>query len=99
MTTMTFPSDDMQWGTAATKNATSWLHLDDYGLGTVIQNMAGKKYWVVARPKDNQYPALNRNAYGDLSSWNAFAPGWDTSQPGDKYWDFEGVVLEPGDIL
>lgn len=99
MTVRSFLTDDMLWGTAATRNATSWLHIDDYGLGTAIKLMAGKQYWVLARPKKDRCPAEHRNAYGDLSSRNAFPPGWDASQPGDKYWDYEGVVLEPGDML
>jgi hypothetical protein len=99
MLAMNFPSDDMQWGTAATSNATSYLHLDDYGLATVVKNMAGRKYWVVARPKNNEDPDRPRYAQGDLASRLAFAAHWDSSKPGDKYWDFEGVVLEPGDTL
>ena len=41
-------SDEMIWGTAALKDAVSWQHIDDEGFGTVVTNMVGIKYWVLA---------------------------------------------------
>jgi hypothetical protein len=94
-----FPTDAMLWGTAATKYATSWPHVDDYGLGTIIKNMSGTKYWVVARPKREEFSNQHRNLPGDLSSRHAFPDTWNTSFAGEEMWDYEGVVLEPGDTL
>jgi hypothetical protein len=94
-----FPTDAMLWGTAATKNATSWLHIEDYGLGTIIKLMAGKTYWVIARPKREQITNEHRNMPGDFKSSYAFPDKWNTTLPGEQFWDYEGVVLEPGDTL
>jgi hypothetical protein len=94
-----FPVDEMLWGTAATKNVTSWLHIDDYGLGKIVMNIARKKYYIIGRPKHDQIEDQYCNAHGDLSSRNAFPSGWDASLPGVGFWDFEGVLLEPGDTL
>lgn len=93
ITKLPFLSDETQWGTAATAGATTWHHIDDCGLGTMVQNVAGRKYWVIARPK-----ATSQTSEGKMHSRKAFTK-WEASHPGDEIWDFEGVVLEPGDTL
>ena len=50
-------SDKLIWGTAALKHATPWQHVDDEGFGTVVTNMAGSKYWVVARCRWDSPPS------------------------------------------
>jgi hypothetical protein len=90
-----FPNDDMVWGTAATQNATSWPHIDDHGMGTIVKVMAGRKYWVIMRPKD----VSNSSSNGDMHSIRAFGQGWETSGSCHTIWDHEGVLLEAGDML
>lgn len=41
------------WATASTRNAISWPHADDDGLGTIVWVQAGGKYWVLARRRDS----------------------------------------------
>ena len=41
-------SDELVWGKAGMKHATTWQHVDDEGFGTVLTNMVGCKYWVLA---------------------------------------------------
>jgi hypothetical protein len=89
-----FPSDDMVWGTAGTRYATSWPHIDDHGMGTLIRNVVGRKYWALARPQ----PDVEVNGAGDEGSINAYPVEWQRFTSGE-YWDYEGVVLEPGDLL
>jgi hypothetical protein len=90
-----FPSDDTLWATAATENATTWSHIDDHGMGTIIQVMAGYKYWVILHPKRNQGSAVV-----DMGSINAFNDKvWSTDNICDAFWEYEGVLLGPGDTL
>lgn len=90
-----FPSDDTLWATAATQNATTWNHIDDHGMGTIIQVMAGYKYWVILRPKHDQGSALV-----DMGSINAFNDeSWMADDVGNAFWEYEGVLLGPGDTL
>jgi hypothetical protein len=51
ITSINFPNDDMVWGTASTRNATTWGHIDDLGMASVIRIMTGRKYWVIMYPK------------------------------------------------
>jgi len=98
MMSVNFPNDDTLWATAATQNATTWTHIDDHGMATIIKIMAGFKYWVILRPKfDRTDLGLN----GDMGSINAFASdsGWTPEGPCDTLWDHEAVLLGPGDML
>jgi hypothetical protein len=95
--TINFPSDAMVWATAATRNATTWGHIDDHGMGTVVKIMTGRKYWVIFRPKvDGTKPAVAR---GDFGSSKAFIDHWVPTSAGDSVWDHEGILLQAGDIL
>lgn len=80
-------NDDLAWGTAATKHASSWLHVDDDGFGTVVTVKTGAKYWVVARPRN---PSLRSTA--------GFGLKWDPVVP-DEDDEMEAVVLRPGTVL
>jgi hypothetical protein len=90
-----FPANSVLWGTAATRNATSWPHLDDHGMATIVKVMTGQKYWVVVRPKASQ----KSGGDGDLFSSNAFPDDWEPDQASETLWDHEGVVLQSGDLL
>jgi hypothetical protein len=96
ITNVTFPSDAMLWGTAATAHATSWAHIDDHGMATIVRVMAGHKYWVIARPRRNRDPD---STAGDMRTANAFVEKWQPSSAGDENWELEGVLLEAGDTL
>jgi hypothetical protein len=93
-----FPSDVMLWGTAATKDATTWAHIDNHGLATVVKVMTGRKYWVVMFPKHDRG---SKNNLGNLATTNAFGSSarWRPSSSCNNLWDHEGVVLEAGDTL
>jgi hypothetical protein len=89
-----FPSDALLWGTVATKHATSWFHVDDYGMATVVKVMTGMKYWVVAHPS----PDASEGCYGNPGSVEAFA-GWNAEDSGEHLWEYEGVLLTSGNML
>ena len=90
-----FPRDEMIWATASTRGATTWSHVDDHGLGTVVQIMTGYKYWVILRPKYDQGSPLV-----DMGSVDAFNnSSWNVNDICDSPWEYEGVLLGPGDTL
>lgn len=80
----------MNWATAATRDAVSWMHVDDDGFATAITVKTGAKYWVVARPRHSADTGL------DLD----FGVKWETDRPPsvDEY-EMEGVLLRPGMAL
>jgi len=89
-----FPSDALLWGTVANKHATSWIHVDDYGMATGVKVMAGMKYWVIACPS----PDSSEGCYGNSGSVEAFL-GWNPEDCGEQLWEHEGVILKAGDTL
>jgi hypothetical protein len=62
----------MNWGTAATKGATTMVHIDTEGFATVVSVLSRAKYWVVMGPKRDM-PA---GELGDPASMYAYPPGW-----------------------
>jgi hypothetical protein len=87
--------DDMVWGTAALKHATTWQHIYGEGLATAITNMVGLKYWVMARRRGAIPPLSTKGDLGALGFGNNIRP---TSASGDIY-EHEGVLLSPGSVL
>lgn len=85
----TLPLDHLTWGAPATRHAVSWHRVDADGLATVVRQVAGLKFWVVGTPKD-----LSRS----LSNPLAF-DGWDPIKSFTEHYDYEGVLLRPGDTL
>jgi hypothetical protein len=90
-------NDDLIWGTAALRHASSWSHIDDEGFGTVSSTQVGFKYWVVARPSRDAPP--EEKGVGHLGSIDAFHDHWVPSKACTKKFDYEGVLLGPGTIL
>jgi hypothetical protein len=98
-----YHNDETEWATAANKHAVSWLHQDDAGTATSSTPITGMKYWVVARPKDR----ADNDPAGNMGSIHAFGQvGHGYSEQdyfaGHAYtdlWDYEGILLRPGDIL
>ena len=82
----------MIWLTAAHRHATSWIHIDCNGLGTIVDSVAGTKYWVVCRQREGV------ELKGDLSSLYAFSMG-EVDQPMDDRFKHEAVIIRPGSIL
>ena len=99
----TYHNDETEWATAANTHAVSWIHQDDAGTSTVSSPMAGMKYWVVARPKDRAH----NDSAGDIGSIHALghvghgfsARNYNAGHAYEELWDYEGVLLCPGDIL
>ena len=87
MLSIPFPADSIIWATAATEGATTWPHIDDYGMATFVQVMTGRKLWVVMRPKDGQ------------NTKDAWAGHLAERSPVVDHFDCEGVLLQPGDFL
>jgi hypothetical protein len=98
-----YHNDETEWATAANRHAVSWLHEDDWGSGTSSKPIVGMKYWVVVRPK----AGADNGSAGDMGSIHAFGQighGYSEREysAGHAYtdlWDYEGVLLCPGDIL
>ena len=81
--------DELKWGTAATQYATSWMHEDDDGFGTVVTVKTGAKYWVVACP---QSKSANPSCL-------KLSVKWDPLTPNREDYEMEVVVLCPGLVL
>jgi hypothetical protein len=79
-----FPADSTAWAAAATEGATTWPHTDDYRMATLVKVMAGRKFWVVMRPKIGE---TSKDAWiGHLSN-------------NVDHYDCKGVLLDAGDTL
>ena len=89
-------SDELIWGTAALKHATSWQHVDDEGFGTMVTNMAGSKYWVVARHRQDSSPSQWQGSMCCGVPFREMIRPFDTST--DVY-EHEGVLLTAGTVL
>jgi hypothetical protein len=89
-------TEDTIWGTAALKHATSWQHIDDEGFATVVTNMVGAKYWVLARRRRD---APSTSYDGDMGSVHAFGPTLRPTSANCDIYEHEGVLLTPGTIL
>jgi hypothetical protein len=89
------PIDELVWATTATKNATSFLHIDANGLGTIVDSVAGTKYWVIGkRRRENTLPG----SPGDMSSMHWMGES-DIDTAKTDCFEHEAVVIEPGTIL
>jgi hypothetical protein len=89
------PLDDTNWGTAATKGATTLPHVDDEGFVTVVTVLASSKYWVVMHPKQG---VLNSDS-GLQDSIFAYPPSWGDGPTPYSIFEAEGIELTPGDTL
>lgn len=85
-------SDSTSWGTAATRDASSWFHSDDDGFCTSVYVQVGDKLWVLARLK-NEW--AGRDEMGNMGT---FAK-WEVDSIDTKVWDLEAVHLDPRCVL
>jgi hypothetical protein len=94
---LTHPTNVTNWGTIATRGATSWIHVDAEGFGTSTQPLTGGKYWVMFYPDPN---ADKSQGHGNMGSIHCVPPYEDLLQHNlAGYFKAEGVVLRPGDLL
>ena len=82
--------DDLSWGLVATADTTSWVHVDDDGLGTAVVVKTGAKWWAVLKPCKGASPD---DALGNLGSTKAYSADWSV-QPtsGKNVFDAEAVL-------
>lgn len=84
--------DTTKWGTAASKDANSWPHIDDYGLGTSVHVQTGSKLWVLAEKIQEDRKA---DEMGDIGAFNR----WGVRKMDPKLWRLEAVHLQPNSVL
>jgi hypothetical protein len=89
-------TDDTSWATVATKHCVSWPHIDDEGFATVVTNMVGSKYWVLARQRRD---APSASSHGNMGTVNAFGNMVDPTSACSDIFEHEGVLLTPGTVL
>src|SRR5215470_1299773 len=62
---LTFPSDDVIWAMASTKDSASGICINDHGFATSIKVITGLKYWALAHVPEYRDGS---NGAGDLGS-------------------------------
>lgn len=85
-------SNSLSWGTGSTKDALSWFHIDDEGLGTSVMVLAGGKFWVLA---DRIRVDIHHD---EMSSTKAFRQ-WKVRDIDPEKWALEAVHLPPKSVL
>jgi hypothetical protein len=86
-----YPTADMRWGLASTKDSRHWMHIDSNGVATFIEVMCGGKWWILFKPDFHNDPDPSANT--DL-----FLNDFDTSTA-VRTWDAEAVYLRRGTRL
>lgn len=101
-------SDTTSWGTAATRNAVSWFHIDDIGLATSAWVQAGSKWWVLARKKKNKPRSdeADDSRAGEVEDPPAdevtdirIFNNWNVETIDTEQWDLEAVHLTRNCVL
>lgn len=87
-----YPTSDLHWALAATRNAFHYTHIDTDGFATWILPQSGSKYWVVARPKAGAGRIFSAT---DIYIGSDFA----IDKINTDLWDVEGILLTPGTCL
>jgi hypothetical protein len=97
---LSFPSDQMMWGTATTKDSTTWTTVNDHGVSVAMSVIAGYKFVVLATRKQKR---TKSDPIGDLRTIRGFGrpetESWSPSADCHELWDHEGILLGPGDTL
>jgi len=86
-----FPVGEMRWGLAATAGGRHYLHVDNDGLGTVIDVKTGAKLWIICTPNDGQ----DKRAFASITQ---FLEDFDVTKI-DKRWKAEAIYLTSGTRL
>lgn len=86
-----YPREHMRWSLLGHKNTMTFSHLDCEGVNTFVKVLTGGKVWGLLRPRKSN----------PLSSTNFFLQdGFRLDEILDSSdYDFEIVVLRPGDVL
>ena len=82
------PRKDIRSGLAATKGAITNWHIDNNGFGTYVQVQTGKKWWVVAKEKEEN-PFSGKRIYSEF----------DPQVANSHLWEVHAIMLAPGDRL
>jgi hypothetical protein len=90
------PTNSTEWATTATRNATSWPHLDANGLGTQVDNVAGMKYWVLFNRRRD---LPSNTSLGNMASIGGLPDEFEPWSAMSDSFEHEAVVLQPGSLL
>jgi hypothetical protein len=87
-----FPTQDREWGIAGLKHVLTFLHIDCDGFNTRYGPKVGRKLWAFLRPQDSK-KLSSIDFYMDEDGFSL------SGKPKITKYDFEAVVLRPGDEL
>jgi hypothetical protein len=87
-----FPTQDREWGIAGLKHVLTFLHIDCDGFNTRYGPKVGRKLWGFLRPRHSKSLSSTR-FFMDEDRFSL------SGKPKDVKYDFEAVVLRPGDEL
>jgi len=91
---LTFPSDQVVWARASTRDSISPMQLDSDGFATSIDVVTGKIYCVLGSSRRDPNGTIMEGDLGSIRAFKDFSSDVCQSQ-----WEFEGVLLCPGDVL
>jgi hypothetical protein len=89
-------SDELIWGTAALRHASTWLNITCEGFAMSIVPKVGSNYWVVGRLRRDPVQA---NVQCPMATIDAFGPDWLRVSPNSDLYQYEAVLLCPGTAL
>ncbi|KDR81335.1 hypothetical protein GALMADRAFT_59822, partial [Galerina marginata CBS 339.88] len=87
-----FPTEDCEWGIAGLMHTITFLHIDCDGFGTRYGPKVGRKLWAFLRPQDSK-SLFSIKFFIDKKLFSL------NGKPKNVMYDFEAVVLRPGDEL
>ena len=90
-----YPVPHFSWGLLSCKGARHVQHLDAAGANTSFRPRKGAKLLILARDPVSQ----NEPGYLEFSSLNAFTGQFAVNEPCTPVWNYEAVLLRPGDQL
>jgi hypothetical protein len=84
-----YPSSSMKWGLAAMAETHHLWHIDCDGLGTVIKNQTGFKWWIVGQPLPGH----------DFSKLSQYLDKYNINTVNGDKWQLEEMLLTPGSMM
>ena len=88
---LTFPSDQLVWARASTRDSILPMHIEGDSFATSIRVVTRLQYWVLARAHRDDQGNIDRGDLGSIRAFEHFSP-YDC--PLD--WELEGVLIGPG---
>lgn len=93
-----FPVRSTRWGHAGTANTYHMWRIHRDGFATYIDPQAGRQCWVVARPK--QLDGWDEAFWNDFRRMSKYTrTDGSVEEPDPAFWDFEVILLKPGNRL